>query len=494
MNIQSETTWRDDRASETRAAGYLTPLHWLTGILTGLVFGFSLALGKPLIVLAALLGLLLFFQVLLRPELGVLLIVLVDASILYEAFIPILPLGFGSFHATDILLIGMLFLIPVRRALDPSFQIIRTPLNLAVIAFYLVILLSAVNGIWFAKMDYKIVMRILRMFSYYLLFFVVTHFIHTKPKIKVLINGLLAIAVIVSLAMMLQAVLGSNVQIMPGRIETAKTFETKYDATRILPPGQTLIQVMLILCFCLMIFLKKSFLKSGYFYLVFLIGIANLLTYNRSTWVTQILSLGLFAFMVPGKDRKKIVAWTGVALLLAGLSYAVIMGMGGKPAKTVMAVSDRFASLFTGEKIKESATLKWRRLENYAALKRIKEDWLTGIGLGNAFAWKKKAISYMHNFYLWIVLNMGIFGFATFAWFYLLFLYRGFEYWKKIKDDYLRAIFVSFTIAGLGLVPGAMVNPQFREWYSIIVIAIMAGLNESIRHFNSTGEMVTKHG
>jgi hypothetical protein len=471
-----------------------TPLHLAAGLLTGLFFGVALALGKPLIVFAAILGLLLFLGVLRRPEIGLLLIVLVDASVVYESAIPVLPLGIGSFHGTDVILLGLLFLIPFNRAVNPAFKIIRTPMNQAVLIFFLAVLLAALYGLFITKVDYKIVMRMLRIFSYYLMFFIVTHFIHTKEKIKFLINGLLAISVVVSLAMLLQAALGSNVQIMPGRIETAKTFETKYEATRILPPGQTLIQVMLVTTFCLMITLKKHFLKSAYFYLLLLFGVANLLTYNRSTWVIQILSLGLFAFLVPGKAQKKIAAWVAVMLLLGGLSYAAIMGLGGKPAKTVAAMTDRFASLFTGEKIKESATLKWRRLENYAALKRLREDWVFGIGLGNAFAWKKKPISYMHNFYLWITLNMGIIGFLAFAWFFLLFLFRGFTHWRKIEDNYLRAVYLSFTIGGLGLIPGAIVNPQFREWYSIIVITIMIGLNESIRYNNSIRETVKIHG
>ncbi|MDD5066626.1 MAG: O-antigen ligase family protein [bacterium] len=494
MNERSLKIELHDLISENSKITYFTSLHLIICILTGLIFGLSLALGKPLIAFAALIGLLAISLVLKQPELGILFIVLIDASIIFEEAIPVIPLGIGSFHGTDIILFGMLFLIPINLAINPSFKIVKTPMNLAVIVFYLAVLLSAMNGLFFTKVHYKIIMRLMRIFSYYLMFFVITHFINTKQKITFIIKGLFMISVIVTLAMMLQAVLGSNVQIMPGRIETARTFETEYEATRILPPGQTLIQVMLITAFCLSITLDKNFFKSKYFYLIFIIGIANLLTFNRSTWVTQIMSIGLFTLLIPEQYKKKVIAWAVITLMIAGLFMAVIIPAGGQPAKTIIAVSDRFTSLFTGEKIQESATLKWRRLENYAAIKKIKKDWFLGIGLGNAFTWKKKAVSYMHNFYLWIILNMGIVGFIAFAWYYLLFLFRGFKYWKKIKDDYLRAVYISFTLSGLGLIPGAMVNPQFREWYSIIIITIMVGINESILYYNSNKEYNKNNG
>jgi len=85
--------------------------------------------------------------------------------------------------------------------------------------------------------------------------------------------------------MLAQAIIGESVQLMPGRVEAAGTFQKSYAATRVLPPGEALVYVLFITSICLIVY-KKMVSLMVWRYLLFLTsGIGIALTYNRSYWV-----------------------------------------------------------------------------------------------------------------------------------------------------------------------------------------------------------------
>ncbi len=123
-------------------------------------------------------------------------------------------------------------------------------------------------------------------------------------------------------------------------------------------------------------------------------------------------------------------------------------------------------------------------------LPRLTKHPVLGIGLGNTYRpafWRNDELTYyMENGYLWIMTDMGITGLLFFLLFYLGFLLRAFRNWKLIEDKFFRSALVGFMLSGIGILPMVVVNPIFMQWFSAVVIAIMAGLSENIIRLNRT--------
>jgi len=92
---------------------------------------------------------------------------------------------------------------------------------------------------------------------------------------------------------------------------------------------------------------------------------------------------------------------------------------------------------------------------------------------------------FVHNNYLWILMDTGVFGLLSYMWFFLGFIIRGLKNWRSIQDDHLRAALLAFLLSGTAMLFQALVDPVFMYWFSVVIIAIIAGLSEVIIRINS---------
>lgn len=448
------------------ASFYLEPLH------------FAIVIGC---------GILLLSILRLKPEIIMMCIVILGSSIVFEEALPGIETGIGYFHVLDVLLLSLFGLIPLKYILEKEFRLVRTPLDLPLLLFYLAALIAACLAIFYYDLSLTKTLRKLSIVTYYLIFLAVTNLIHNEKQIRFLVKGLFCIGIVVGIAMLVQAIVGESVQLMPGRVEKAATLNVIYEATRVLPPGQTLIYVLFITSACLIALQENNSGSSWRYVLMLCTGIGVTLTYNRSYWVSCIFCLILIMFLVDSAARKRFMRMSLIWFLVIGLSLIPILlsDPGGGGRQSINALTDRFDSLFKGRDTYADASLEWRRIENRYALERIAKDPLIGIGLNNdyrprVFGPDENLTSYIHNAYLYIVLNFGIMGALPFFVFYFGFILRGLRRWKKIQDNYLKSLVLGFSVSGIGIILACMVDPIFMQWFSIIVISIMTGLNEVI--------------
>jgi len=453
------------------------------------IFAGNLILSYDLIeVIIILAGLCLAIVTFLKPQIGLLTIIAIISSIIFEEALPLIPIGIGSFHITDIILLFLLCMILFKLITDKNFPLVKTSIDLPLSLFYFTAMLSAFISIFYYKTDFNIVMRLFRHLTYYLIYFVITNLIQDKKEVKIFIKLLFTIAIIVAIVMIIQALVGETVQLMPGRVEALRTLEKEYSVTRILPPGQDWIYASFITAICMVIFTNKSLIESIYFYILIILGIGLLLTYNRNYWAAILISLGTFTILIPKRNKKRFLSSFLLIVILALIVTSVFFVFGGKPKEFIVSVSDRAVSLFAGKKIFKSSSLEWRKIENEYAMQHISKNPFFGIGLGNNYRpeniWQDGTAFYIHNGYLWIMLNMGLTGLLIYLWLYFCFLIDAFKYWKKIKDDFLKSAIIGFMLSGIGILFTSFVNPMFMKWYSIVVIATMMGLSEAIIKIN----------
>jgi O-antigen ligase len=427
-----------------------------------------------------------------RPEIALSAMLLIIASIFFEEVLPLLPVPGGSFHVTDVLLLFFLFLIPFKLLFDPSFNVRGTSGDLPLFLFLAAAIVSAGNAILAQGVDFNVVMRLLRGLMYYALYFVVTNFIRERRQVRFLARAMFGIAAFVSVAMILQAIVGESVRLMPGRIEAAQAFNESFEATRILPPGDILVFVMFITA--LTLFALGSGRKSGFggSLLPVLLGAGVLLTYNRNYWASIIISLLVLAGLASKTGKRRVLAWTATVAVILVILIPSLAGTGGRIGAYYESLRSRFVSLVSPAETYGSRSLEWRRIEIDFALQSAARNPVLGIGLGQDYRpridWMDyyrqgriwSHMSYMHNGYLYILVDMGLIGLLPFLWLLLRFLAKGFASWKKRGDLPERGLVLGFTLGGLAIMLSAIMSPRFLEWPGIVVLAVLMGLTESI--------------
>lgn len=428
-----------------------------------------------------------------NPEIGILAIIAIIASIIFEDSLPLISIPGGSFHITDVILLTLLAIIPIRALTARNFQVRRTPLDLPLMLFILAALISAGISIINYGLDFNFIIRGLRPIIYYILYFPITNLVREKRQIRFLFGGLFGIATFVSLVMIVQAVVGESIRLMPGRIEAAAiSNQVFWAASRILPPGRELIFVMFISAVCTSVFINKPFFKSGYFFLPPIIGGGIILTYHRQYWICIIISLSIFMLLISEKRKRKVFVWLLMIVIFVGLVILPLRSVSKTMRVYVDSIAARFHSLFTVDKTFRTRSIEWRRIENKYAWQSIRQHPLLGIGLRNNYRpnlpgmsadpyWTKQfQSSYIHNGFLFVLIDMGLLGFLPFMWFYFYFVARGLKSWRKIIDPLEKSIVIGCTVSAIALCISTVFSPKFMEWYSIVVMATIIGLTESV--------------
>lgn len=419
------------------------------------------------------------------PATAILAILVLLCSIIFEDDLPLVPIGIGSFHITDVILLIYLLKLCYRSVSDREFRFARSPLSLPLGLFYFYTVLMAYASIRVYGMEFGVVIKALRPFTYLLIYYLITNLVRDKKQLNYLINGMLLVGAMVAAAMLVQVLVGESVKIIPGRVEESETLGQSYGALRLLPPGQTLLYVLFITMICVLsIKTSKVPVLLCHSALLGLLGVGVTLTYNRTYFVAITMAFGILFLIAPLASKFRLVKMS--VACLAVLSLLSVSGMvRGKLSEYVDSIAERYFSLTSGKDLTESGSVSDRFVENEYALAKIREHPVLGSGLNNQYRPEiyqegEDLTYYVHNGYLWILKDLGVLGLLLFLWFYLGFLIRNWRAWKSIEDDYFRAVLLGFTLSGLGILPMVFFNPIFLQWFSIVVISVMIGVSDSI--------------
>ena len=409
--------------------------------------------------------------------------------------LPSIPIGIGHLIVTDVLPFLLIGIVILRSMVESSAYLVHTPLDLPLLAFYCVAILSTVIAIADSTITFNQSLGELRVVNFYLVFFIVTNLIRSKRQLARLVTGLFVLATLVALAMIAQFALGNSVPILAGGVETLSTAgTTSYGITRVLPPGQSIILVALISLSVLVILNRSLPRFVGSLFQFFVIGLAVLLTFNRSFWVMIFLALLVVGVMVSMQEKVKYAQIAIVIIVIGVVALAALPvfggGHGGQIGNLVDSTVVRASTLFNPNTANEDS-LQYRYIENGYAFPQIETHPLVGLGLGADYRPYDSRIdftrtpnydkyAYIHNGHLWVMLKTGLLGYFFLMWALFLFLKRGFQNWKRIPDPFMRGIALSFTVTILGVLIVTIVNPLFSVIYWTPVIAVLLGVNEVI--------------
>lgn len=455
----------------------------------GLLLGVISLWSSPWWALITLVGGGLAAAVLKRPEIALLGILVCTSSIVPENTSPLIPIGVGSLHIPDLILLVLLGLIALRRLVEPDFKLVRTPLDWPLLGFYGISLLSTTMAVFRSSVEFEVARRAIRIVSYYLTFFAVTNLVREDSQLHLLVRGMFLLASIVAVAMAVQFVLGTSLPFLPGSVYTLSIAGKSYsEVARIIPPGQALVLTSFVATTCLLISERLSLANVLRFLQWGLLGGALVLTFLRSYWAVTGILLLLLALLVKGRSRRRLMGWgLVVVFLIAMIGLAAFCEPGSRAADLMRASFERLATLGNDETLGESS-LQWRYVENEYAIRQIMSHPFLGLGMGSRYRpldpridyWGMKwdARRFIHNGHLWVLLRMGVSGYLFLMWLSITLLLRGFKYWRYISDPQMQGAVVGFTLVYLGLLVAATVNCIFASWSWTPVIGIMMGVNE----------------
>jgi O-antigen ligase len=460
----------------------------------GLILGIACIWFSPLLVLGAVVvATFIIYATLKRLHITLLGILIATSSIVFEERLPLLSVGSISFHVPDILLLGSLGLITVRWLVVPEFRIVRTPLDRPLLIFYGVTLLSTFIAILQSSVEVKEALRATRVLTYYLTFFIVTNLVRERRQLNFLLNSIIFLATIVAAGMIGQFLLGDSVELLPGRVEALNTQGTTFEAvTRISPPGFSIVLVSFVTILCTVVLEKLKPIGLLKFVQCGLLGMALLITFLRSYWAVLIVVIFLVVYLVRGIDRQRLIGWGMVVISSAALILLVVFnGPNSRASKLGGAFLDRLSTLGSiGTFQGQDSSVDWRKIENGYAFSAIASNPLIGLGMGARYRpWDSRLDSktdtydfrrHIHNGHLWILLQSGLLGYLSLMWLSVVFLMRGFRYWRSIPDDRMRGVVLGFTLVYLAVLIAAVTNSSFMQWRWTPVIGIIMGINEVI--------------
>ncbi len=471
------------------------PLQMILVCGLGLFLGLASTLLPSFLIIAAIAGILYLVIVWLWPEVALLCLIVLTATIFDENALPSIPIGVGHLLTSDFLLFIPLAVLLLRVWVEPGFSFNHTPLDLPLLAFYGTAVLSTVIAILHKTITFNQSLGELRAVNFYLAFFVVTNFVRDERRLRRLLNGLFVLTFIVALSMIAQYALGDVTKILPGRVETLFTAGTSDPGvTRILPPGQSLVLLVLITLPVLLIFNKVPSKFITRFFQLIIVALAVVLTFNRSFWVAFALSLSLVIIFVSMSDKIRFINisfWTVTAATLVMVPVLILSG--NQAQELINGTITRLGTLVNPSTLNESS-LQYRYVENQYALPQIAAHPFIGLGLGGDYRpWDRRIdfvltswdnFAYIHNGHFWVMLKTGLLGYLFFIWLLLRFMQRGLQNWMQIRSSFLKGIVLSFSVAMFGVLFAAIVDPIFAEPYWTVLLGIVMGVNEVIYKFN----------
>jgi len=193
----------DSAARPRQTRGQLRIPSVLTdrGLRLGLVVLASLGVGLAVIVstyyvdnvklLIGLIGGLAFVLLTMRwPEFGILCLVGLLSGLIRLSWLPLLHLGPGSLHISDVMLLLLLGLVFLRATTLPGFGLSGSPLMVPLFLFIGAFLLSAVNAILIHGVNANFVLRTLRVLVIWTVFIPTLQLVRDEQALRRLLIGL----------------------------------------------------------------------------------------------------------------------------------------------------------------------------------------------------------------------------------------------------------------------------------------------------------------
>lgn len=421
------------------------------------------------------------------PDIGILFFAALLSGLTSLTWLPVLPLGPISIHISDVILILLFGLVFLRAATQPSYRLFGSPLMLPLFLFIGAFLLSAVNAVFIYGVGPKAVLRTLRVLVLWAAFIPALQLIRTEKALRRFLTGLMIFTVLLLIGVLFPNKFDPILYIEE---RTAGTGTEIYSGfTRFYYAGDMLLYAMIPITVASLATIQKT----NQLWRITLLGLLlywAFKTFFRQYWLTLFVVCILLLVLISARERirflKRIVPTLAIGILL------IIVLMSTRPAQmenVTYVLQDRIGSLLQNP-FKNESSLRWRLFETQYALLQISRHPVLGLGLANSYRppmeseannmYSGWAAHYIENGYLYIAVMMGLVGLIPFLWLCAAYLIRVIRYQHEIQDEWLRAVYIGFGLAFLGMAACNLASPTFVIGTRLVLFPISMAVSETI--------------
>jgi hypothetical protein len=416
------------------------------------------------------------------PHLLILLILAAGSTIIDPKALP------NVFRLTiiELCLLLLLGLILTRALSDrDKYAWVGTPLDWPILLFVAASVVSLVNAKYILGTYDTQSFAVWRVFLDYMAFFAVTNLVRTRRQLMTLVGGMLAMATLSAAFMVAQQAVGPSRNILPGSMSvwTANVFTQQFSGVaRIHIPGSAMVYVMLMPA--LILYVTPGYLEGHKwlsFVPVILLPLAVAFTFSRNLWIG--VTLAILTFVAVARiESKKLVSLLAVLVVLVALLGPLASSYYPRVDAIAEALFFRANSLFARDELAYDSSTQWRLNENEQAVPKIMEYPVFGLGPGadyrKPFGSTDWLTHYIHNGYLYLLLDVGIIGFLPFLWFSIVYLVRAFSHWHTLQDPVLKALVLSFAVSYIAILSSTTAAPHLLESNFVLLLAVLLGISE----------------
>jgi O-antigen ligase len=442
----------------------------------GLIVAYTL-LHAPFIILLTLAGLV-AIAVIRFPEVGMVAVLAMTASFVFYFPMPQISLSMLALYPSDAFLI-LLLVLTTRDFAVSGFRLrIRTPMDGPLALFYIAGLIGFIVAVLRSGRSIGDAMWDFRLFSYYLLYFVLTRLLEDDSSVRRLVAGMMLLSAAVALGMALQSTSLSITQYFGG---WAGSHQVYGSVVRVFPPGAFLLFATLVLVISLLLFDSRA-PRLVLYGLTTLLAIGIVITFSRVLWLLTGLAVLMLLYKATIGPRLHLLLGLGMVILLSlSIASAYIPLVEIKSA-----LFQRFASIFSGDLFATSSAQD-RGVEFSYAWNAIKRWPLFGGGLGHVyrpavFGPTDSETDFIHNSYLWVWKDLGLIGLLPFLILISMAVYRGITWSDSMPHGFHRAVVLANGVSLLCLAAFALQGSPFIGNWNLSVIAVLIGLNEALIH------------
>ena len=466
----------------------------------GLVILMSVGVGLAVIVsthyvdniklLVGLIGGMVFVLLTMRwPEFGILCFVGLLSGLIRLSWLPLLHLGPASLHISDVMLLLLLGLVFFRATTRPGFGLFGSPLMVPLFLFIGAFLLSAVNAVLIQGVNANVVLRTVRVLVLWTAFIPTLQLVRDEQALRRLLIGLLVLTGILLIGVLFPNAFEPLLSVDERVNRTGA--QTYWGLTRLYFAGDMVLYSMVPVTVASLAISKKG----NHLWRIGLLGLLLFCAFRtafRSYWLTLFSGCVLLLGLLSGRERMRLLRRV-VPVIAAGVLLLVVL-MAAQPTRVeriAYVVTDRLGSLVQDDLLRREDSLQWRVIETRWALRRISRHPVLGIGLGNKYrppitsehdltSYSEWTSKYLENGYLWIAVMMGLVGLLPFLWLCAAYLLRVFRHQHQIRDDGLRAIYLGFGVAFLGMVACNVATPTFVIGTRLVFFPVAMAISEVI--------------
>ncbi|HSJ52420.1 MAG TPA: O-antigen ligase family protein [Anaerolineae bacterium] len=389
----------------------------------------------------------------------------------------------GRFQVSDLLLFWLLFVAVLRVTMEKGFRFRRTPLDVPLVLFYAAVLGGLATAVLGFGVNFNNATYEARTLASYLVFIPITTLVRTRAQVRRLALGTMAVAVLMAVSMLLQSA------VQPAFLADDWVVEGT-GIVRIFHPGFSVVYVglMMVAGYAAARGREEPGRAWRRWATMLLLATALFSTLARNLLVAAVISFGLLALLMHGRERRNV--WRTVVGL--AVSLGVLLGFlalvfeTSSVAEYATAYAGRLESMFSSEILSRDENLFSRWEEMRFALLKLAESPILGIGLYSPYRpafYVGEDLTlrhFIHNAYLGLWLKTGLVGLGAFLWLSAAFLRYGFRRWQGVPEPLLRGVALGSLVAYVGLLFTNFVAPSFVQAGSLAIMGVTLGLTASI--------------